>query len=287
MRKLVMCLWLALLAVPLSPLLAQPQTLRFYSHPTERYNILIPPGWADVSDGQGAQFANETLGARLWAFSLPGEDARAGLEAGAERALPGSAGSLIMLDTVNLITGEWAQAALRGEAASGAIFAQVYQGQTFIVAYASERGVVPLILPLAARVTQADVASSLLSVALERLGLPVSPEIPLTETTAAGGAPTFEAALDLDGQVYNAWLRGSSERTTDVLLLPEGPAADHAVLFTVLRDFFVTPNTSDYLFLGLAVVAVILTLFVASLIARLRNLNADEAALHRLAQVDE
>lgn len=49
-----------------------------------------------------------------------------------------------------------------------------------------------------------------------------------------------------------------------------------------MNETFVTPDTVSYLYLGLAAVAVISLLFIGSLVARFRGLQADLNTLEQL-----
>jgi len=54
--------------------------------------------------------------------------------------------------------------------------------------------------------------------------------------------------------------------------------------FTVLNDFFLTPDTQPYLFLGLGLASAIMLLLLVSLLLRWRGLLRDEAALRELEE---
>lgn len=278
-HALIIFIGLLMLAAPVLAQDMQPAALRFYSHPTERYNILIPPGWTDESDAQGTQFADPTSGARLWALSIAGEDPQSALDAGLQRAFPGLDTDVLTLDTVNLITGQWSQAAVFTNQASAVVFAQVYQGRTFVIVYRTEDGALPLVVRTQALIDNSASADTAFALAFALLGLRSEPN-----EAARSADDAFERGFTVDGAPYTGWLRGVSASATDVIIQPGARVESaHTIIFTVLRDFFVTPDTGSYLGLGLAAVAVITAALIVSLIIRQRNLHADEAALHRLA----
>lgn len=278
-HALIIFMGLLMLAAPVFAQETQPTVLRFYSHPTERYNILIPPGWTDESDAQGTQFANPASGARLWALSVAGEDPQPAFDAGLQRAFPGLDTDVLTLDTVNLITGQWSQAAVFTNQASAVMFAQAYQGRTFVIVYRTEDGALPLVVRTQALIEDSGNADTAFALAFALLGLRSEPIEAVRSADAA-----FERSFTVDGAPYTGWLRGVSASAADVIIQPGARVeSGHAIIFTVLRDFFVTPDTDSYLGLGLAAVAIITAAFIASLIIRQRNLRADEVALRRLA----
>jgi hypothetical protein len=83
------------------------------------------------------------------------------------------------------------------------------------------------------------------------------------------------AASYLDGDVaYTVFARPSSITTADVLIgRSDTFKPDHRIALTIVRDFFITPETTNYFLLGLAAVAAVMALFVGLLGARWRNLQ--------------
>lgn len=51
-----------------------------------------------------------------------------------------------------------------------------------------------------------------------------------------------------------------------------------------MPEGFVIPNTTDYLFLGLAMVAIIMIVLIGSMVLRSRNLNRDLEMIETLAE---
>jgi len=98
-------------------------------------------------------------------------------------------------------------------------------------------------------------------------------------------------SIEVLGQAYTpftardgtltAWTRivGSSGY---VLVTMNGEAPDDAAFFTILLDFFLTPETTDYLALGVVAVVVVIGALLLSLIVRARNLRKDMATLREI-----
>jgi len=51
-----------------------------------------------------------------------------------------------------------------------------------------------------------------------------------------------------------------------------------------MPEGFVIPNTTDYLFLGLAAIAIIMIVLIGSMVVRSRNLNRDLEMIQTLAE---
>jgi hypothetical protein len=257
----------------------EPITLNFYTHPTERWNVLIPPGWDNQSTDQYALLVNETLGAEIYALSAPTTDVDAALAQAILLFMP-DVGQGTPLDEVNLTTGAWQQRAFQMADGSAALaYAQVYEGRTYLIIYRNSAGALPFVVRTDTRVEDSAGAQAALAAAFAQVGV------------AAGDSTNIEAPTVENGYyranyaTYSALTRSTSMTTADVILAP-GDAADaaHSIAFTVVRDFFLTPQTDNFLLLGMVAIFAIMALFIASLIIRRRNLARDEETLRALEQ---
>ncbi len=273
-------IWLALLLLALaSPAAAQEgqPRLQFFSHPTQRFNILVPPGWQNRSDETRALLTDEARGQRIQALSVPTADVEAGIEAAVAQLLP-DAPEGVPADTVNLTNGQWQQRLYRlPDGTAATLYAQVFRDVTYVILYENSGGAFTFVQRVDAPVENADAAAQAMMRALALTGVTAQPE---GETILTETAYVFTLAAD-EG-MYAGFVRPSGSATVDVSFAPVGTLLDQPIILTVVRDFFVTPDTSLYLYLGLAAVAVIMALFVLSLIVRLRSLRHDEAALNAL-----
>jgi hypothetical protein len=190
-------------------------------------------------------------------------------------------------DDVRLVTGSWSQRFFRllsGAAASA--FVQIQAERAFVILYVSETGAIPLVVRTDALVMDTVSAQSALARARGQLSLDLATTRELTLSPSdAATMRTFAGSFATGNQSYAALVRGVSDTAADVLIEP-GTAftGDHTIVYSIIRDFFLTPDTVSYLWLGLAAVFVVMIGFVAGLIVRQRNLRADEAALVELSQ---
>jgi hypothetical protein len=254
-------------------------TLTFYSHPTERYNILIPPGWENVSTDD-ARLINTALGAQLDAFALRG-DVEARLSEWAREAIGAPEIELIHTSTVRLTTGEWTQRLYRlpGSGMSAlTVFSQAVDGVNYILAFSTQQPVYAFVVPLEEGLVDADDAERAIAAGLAALGLDAERLSPAEAVDSF-----YEQALLVGDTPYTALAQRSGELTADVIIGPASAAAsEDAVMLTIVRDFFLTPDTTNYLLLGLAASFLILGGMVVSLIIRRQNLLRDEKALRQV-----
>jgi hypothetical protein len=261
-----------------------PVELSFYNHPTERYNVLIPPGWDNLSSDDHAHLRSPDLNADLYALSLPATDTDSTALAVLALAQPDVTADPIPADDVTLTTGAWAQrlfALPNGSAATA--FVQTIGERTYAVLYIATDGTSVFVERIDAPIEDEVSADAAMREGLAKLGL--------TDVTLAADdviAPLADggdyAASYLDGDVaYTVFARPSSITTADVLIgRSDTFKPDHRIALTIVRDFFITPETTNYFLLGLAAVAAVMALFVGLLGARWRNLQKDEATLRQL-----
>jgi hypothetical protein len=253
--------------------------LNFYSHPTERYHVLIPAGWENRSTAEETLIVNETLGASIHTMTMPAtDDMLASMAQAYALRFPDASGTPTTLAPANLTNGSWQQIvyALPDGGAISA-FGQEFEDTLYVLFFRSEAGVRFFI-------TQTDAALDTVNSVLAPLEAQAAT---LTEdvTTLEAAGNTWQALMLTAGDAPLTLIsRASTQTSTDILLAPSAEAAaDHAVVFTMLRDFFVTPNTTAYLWLGIALVAGLMGFFVLSLMIRRRNFAKDEAALRELS----
>jgi hypothetical protein len=282
-RAFCIALLLALMIVLPSFALAQeaaPQTA--YYNPDARFGMPVPPGYKNQTAGDLTHFSNGI--GDIYVLQASTADLSAGIRATLERIDPAFVTDPAKSSTVNLTNGTWQQAIFTPP--SGAIisaFAQVYDNRTFVLAYVHNQ---PDTDTVAVIVESSDVQAGIAD-AIQRFIDPAFAAEPLetTTTTNPQGTAIVENRYALqDGQALLA--QGSVRGDFTYVVLERGPAdglqAVDDAFFTVLLGFFVTPNTADYLLLGLIVSAIILLGFVVSLILRHRSLQRDLQTIEQL-----
>jgi hypothetical protein len=282
-RTLCIVLILALLTVLPSLALAQeaaPQTA--YYNAEARFGMPVPLGYENQTEGDLTHFSNGI--GDIYVLQANTTDLNAGIPAALERIDPAFVTDPAKSSTVNLANGTWQQAifTLPGGAIISAL-AQVYDNRTFVLAYVHNQ---PDTDTLAVIVESADVQAGIAD-AIQRFIDPAFASEPLETTTTTNAQDTTivenRYALE-DGQALLA--QGSARGDFTYVVLERGPAdglqAVDDAFFTVLLGFFVTPNTADYLLLGLIVSAIILLGFVVSLILRHRSLQRDLQTIEQL-----
>lgn len=258
-------------------------TLEFYSHPSERYNILVPAGWDNLS-GDGARLVNDALGAQIDAFALRG-DVEERLRAWSPEAIGAPTLDLIHTATVQLTTGQWTQR-LYALPESGTraltVFSQRIDDVEYAITFSVREPVYAFVVPLESALTDAAGASGVVDAGLAAIGLEAQ-RIGDVAAEESGATTWYRQALRVGDEDYTALVRRSGERTADIIVGPAGVASpEYAVILTVVRDFFLTPDTTNYLLLGLVAVFILLGGFIASLFVRRRNLLRDEEVLEKV-----
>ncbi len=256
---------------------AEPQRdlVTLYSHPTERYHVFIPPGWRDDSTPQFAQIERGTT--QIVARSFPAGDVEAALAQTLTEFLPNLADlTPTLLDPVTLNNGTW-QIALYPPEEAGTLtgFVQRFEDVTYVLLMFSGADSRPIFLPIP--------ADGSLSAAVE---------------AAAGLAGFTDAAVinegaepvEVAGQAYTPFTLTQGALEINAFARTVGGSAfvlvhglpDDAAIFSIVLDFFITPETTDYLYLGVAATAIVLGLLVFSMFLRARALRADLRTLQQL-----
>lgn len=275
----MLALWIALPSLALAQESA-PQTA--YYNAEARFGMPIPTGYQNQTEGDLTHFTNGI--GDIYVLQVNTTDLNAGIRAALERINPAFVTDPAKSSTVNLLNGTWQQGIFTppGGAIISAL-AQVYDNRTFVLAYVHNQ---PDTDTLAVIVESTDVQAGITE-AIQRFIDPAFTAEPTetTTTTSAQGTAIVENRYTLDGgQALLA--QGSLRGDFTYVVLERGPAeslqAVDDAFFTVLLGFFVTPNTGDYLLLGLLVSAIILLGFVASLVLRHRGLQSDLQTIEQL-----
>jgi hypothetical protein len=290
MKRALYILALALLAFAAAPILAQegeasaedPLQVVLYSNAELRYNVVVPPGWTDNSTPNYALLTRD--GTQIFVRgSAPLAPQQAVAEALAVVAPDLDAGTPELREDI-LPNGTWARLLypLTADGTAVTAYIQSDDNTTFVVGLISPAGARPLVAPIPDATVPTAVRDAAV-VAVEQIAPGAVLTAEATETAIIFRQTLtryeFETA---DGEPLSVWSRMFGTSGYALVAPPDAADPEVAVFISVLLDFFITPETTDYLFLGLAVTAGILLLAIISLIIRSRSLRQDIQMLEGL-----
>jgi len=253
----------------------------FYNHETG-WHVYIPSGWTNASTADYARFTDSgrTIHATAFTNDVTSMDA---IERAVSSAFPTLNVTLIDARDVNLINGIWTQHVYRTDNGYLTAHAQVYENAVYVLLYAGGADAVPLIVIQDGAGENADAARAAVSAAVRAIIAGLDEPTDTAETVTESGATIFTQTFERDGAIYTALGRARGNAVYVVAGTGDLQALDAAsVYFTSLNDFFITPNTTPYLILGIVLSAVIGGIVVLSLIVRRQSLLKDEATLRQL-----
>ncbi len=281
MRKLVFLAAALLLLLPLSIHAQEGEStseaaaldinMNFYNN-AAGWHVFIPSGWANESTAGYARFTND--GRVIYVREYSGMDApTAAAQILTDAGL--SAETPVDQRDLQLSNGTWTQVVY----ARAVVHTQEYEGTRYAMLYAGDASALPVIVMREGVLEDlALVEDGMIDAA--RLIDPAITAAATTETIPQGAGSvtihTYDGGLTAIGRA-----RGSSVYTV-VGSGDTGALNAASVYFTVLNDFFLTPDTQPYLLLGLGVASAIMLILLVSLILRWRSLLRDEAALGEL-----
>ncbi len=282
-------IWLALLLLLLAASAfaqdEEQEEVPYFQSPAFNAPIII--GWDDQSTAHIAQF-EQAQSRAIIRTALVAESAPAAAAAADLAALLGAAAPPpVYSGKVNLADGTWHTLVYEIDAATTAsVMARQAGDQAVVISFVeSDPATRAVMLTLAQADDTAAEATAEIAVALETLagaslsGLPAAG----TVTLPSGDWLTYgDAELAAMGMVFG---------NDSYIALQTGAGSDLAAL-QILADawnrtvlgFFITPDNSPYLALGLAVTFVILGALIFSFYWRSRGLRQDLALLEELAQ---
>lgn len=239
----------------------------FHNSP-DGFHVLIPQGWENLSTQSYARFSN--AGVDIYAASVPTEDVQAGIAQAIDLVLPDFDNEPSHVSQVILSNGTWTQQVYpASDEQYVTAYGQVYAGSTYVIVWYSTQPIQPVI------VSEEDVQTGITS-ALAILGSEV--DEPTSSETITVNEQTLTQNV-YDGITATGRVRGGS---TLVMVSTAETEVSPMIFFTLLTDFFITPMTTPYLYLGLVATAVITIVFIGSLIIRQRNLQKDLQTLETL-----
>ena len=251
------------------------------------FNAPILEGWEDQSAEEIAQFHLQEAQATIRTAMVTADEVIAAVEADLAAFLNLPLPQPTYSGKVNLADGTWTVLAYDiDEATTASVMARQADGRVVVISFV-ERDPAARITLLT--VSQADESH-------EEAG----PEIALAIATVAGSAPSVMAQTESVMLPSGEWITIAGEGLTAMgmvfgndsyVALREGAPGDLAALADAwnrtLLGFFITPDNSRYLALGLAVALVILAALIGSLFWRERGLRKDKAMLEALARAED
>ncbi|MCY4061472.1 MAG: hypothetical protein OXG53_03810 [Chloroflexi bacterium] len=250
------------------------------------FNVPILAGWGDQSGEDFAQFQLAEAEATIRAAIVPTDDIIAAVGAELSDAFEIEVGQPSFQGKVNLADGTWSVLIYDyGDATTASVMARLAAAGTVVISFVEQDPAARTALLIMAQTDDAlddptpEIAiavESIAGVSLSELNRAESIRLPSGEWTVYTGASMSAMGMVFGNDSYVA--------------LREGAPGDLAALADAynrtLLGFFITPDNSHYLALGLAVVFVVFGALVGSLFWRERSLRKELALLAQLAGED-
>lgn len=254
------------------------------------FNVPILETWANQSDGATASFTNEELQARIFVTAYDGLDEKAAIRRALETLLGAEASAAAESryeGLVNLADGTWEQELFLSGDQSVSALAKTREGRTYVVAFveavpAAETWMFVVQNP--PQTTEADPLPGVREAAQTVLSLEL-PAVPdaVEAVSLPSGTWTRASYSAEDAQVAAFGLVfGSATYVALTTGDTEAKAAAADAFNTIFLGFFLTPDNSLYLYLGLIVTAVIMLGLIGSMLWRINNARKDARMLAAL-----
>lgn len=254
---------------------------------SQAFNVPMLAGWENQSGEDFAQFQLADASATIRTAIVPQDDISTAVSAELSDAFGIEVGQPIYQDKVNLADGTWTVLVYdSGEETTASVMARLAGKGAVVISFVERDPAARTVLLTLARTDDAhDDAGREIALAIDAIGGSLPSVLEQTENvTLPSGEWVVYAG---DGAESMGMVFGNDS----YVALQEGALSDLAALADAynrtLLGFFITPDSSPYLALGLAVVFVILGALVGSLIWRERGLRKDLALLEQLADEDE
>lgn len=252
------------------------------------FNAPIIEGWEDQSTDNIAQFFHADAQATIRTTVINSDDPAAGAQQDLEALLDTELDTPTYSEKVNLADGTWAVLVYRvDDETSASAMARLDEGRTFVISFVESNPDVEIIMTTIAHAEDSEqddptpeIATAIetfTSASLDGLSDPETMTLPSGEWTSQSVDDVTAMGWVFGNDSYLAIAEG------DIDNLPELASAYNSSLL----GFFVTPDNSGYLALGLGVVLGTLALLAFSIIWRARNLQKDLAVIQQLVADDE
>ncbi len=251
------------------------------------FNAPVLEGWANQSTDEIAQFHFAEAQATIRATLVAADDPLAAAQAELAEWLSAEIGPPVFSDKVNLADGTWQVFIFDIDAATTAsVMARRQEAQVIVISFVETSPEArTVMLTLAQTDDSLDAATPEIARALTELADFNISQLQAVGTVAlpSGDWHVHERpGLSAMGMIFG---------NDSYIALQEGALADLAPLADAwnrtLLGFFITPDNSGYLALGLAAVFIILGLLILSYFWRARSMRQDLALLNALAEEDD
>lgn len=266
-------------------LLAQDETVPYFQSPA--FNAPILEGWEDQSSESIAQFYQPSAQATIRTRVIAADSAVTAAEQDLQAWLGSPVEAPIYQDKVNLADGTWTALVYPiDEDATASVMARANETDVIVISFVEDHPAARIIMATIAQADGAqDDAQTEMAAALKTFSIagradlsePQTVTLPSGEWLLQAGETAVVMGRVFGNDSYLAIAEG------DVDNLPELANAYH----TSLLGFFVTPDNSDFLRLGLAALFGILGVLLFSFFWRGRNVQKELALVQELAREDD
>lgn len=252
------------------------------------FNVPVLDDWEDQSADNIAQFYQADAQATIRTTVVNETDAAAGAQQDLEALLGTELDTPTYSEKVNLADGTWTVLVYRvDEDTTASAMARLDEGRTFVISFVESNPNVEIIMATIAHAEDSEqddptpeIATAIetfTSASVDGLTDPETMTLPSGEWTSQSVDDVTVMGWVFGNDSYLAIAAGKIDN------LPELANAYN----TSLLGFFVTPDNSGYLALGLSVVLGTLALLAFSIIWRARNLQKDLAVIQQLVADDD
>lgn len=267
-------------------LLAQDEAVISYFQ-SPAFNVPIPEGWENQSSERIAQFYLADAQASIRAAVVDADNAVSAVEQDLRAWLGSQVEAPLYQGKVNLADGTWAVLVYQIDAdTTASVMARGDEASTIVISFVEDHPEARIVM---AAIAQSDDAagdaSAEMAAFAETFSAASRDDLREPQTVTL---PSGEWLLQSSGTVsVTGWVFGNdsylgfAEGAVDNL--PELASAYHSSLL----GFFVTPDNSDFLLLGLAAVFGTLGILLFSFVWRGRDLQKEHAMIQELARADD
>lgn len=251
------------------------------------FNVPILDSWEDQSTDDIAQFYQPDAQATIRTNVIFNPDSIAGAEADLEAFLESDLPDPIYSEKVNLADGTWAVLVYQiDDATTASAMSRVDDGRTYVVSFIESNSDATIIMATIAHSEEAqDDPTPEIATAVATFTSTAPADLSDPETMILpSGEWTYQSADNVEAM---GWIFGNDS----YLAIADGDIDNLSELAnaynTTLLGFFVTPDNSGYLALGLIASLGTLAILLLSIWWRSQSLQKDLAVIQQLAEDDE
>jgi hypothetical protein len=252
-------------------------------------NFAVPalPNWEHEVNGETARFSNETLNAQIYVAVYDTQDIDSAILEALGHLYSGEVGEAIYSSRIGRTDGTWEYRLFKIEDTSITAYGMLKSGRVYVIAFIEDSA----------------------NYEAYHLAIRSSPETPLREALDVAALTAIQAVLDpgFSGAIdaasnpnpsNEAWVLATYEQdiatasylNNDIVYVTlavgdSSLATELSNAFdTVFLGFVITPDNSEYLYLGLTFAAAIMLALLGSMWLRHRNLQKDLETIQQFAE---